>query len=324
MKVERYISNNQLMLDELQNQIETTSFKLDLEHAVIEKDLYVTEIIHTVIPIEHDYYRLIFQGGTCLAKAHKIIPRMSEDCDFRIEMKPAAFNFSREKVRNELRDFRHKILKHLQETGFVIEQDKVRVRNEGKFISMRLQYESLYEKRLALKPFLAIDFFLAEVKMPTIALPVTTLVRNTLGDVVKHPEKNITCISLIETAAEKWIGLTRRIATIKYRPSYNDPALVRHLYDLLKIKRAIELNAEFTRLVKRIIEIEKAQFKNHNDNYFVNPCEEIKTAIEFLTLSQEWRNNWHRFVHDMVFEVNPPDYDEALNEFKELLFLALR
>lgn len=323
MKVEKYILKNQLTLDNLLSQIETTSFKLDLEQSAIEKDLYVTEIIHTVIPIKHDYYRLVFQGGTCLAKAHKIVPRMSEDCDFRMEMKPAAFGFSKEKTRNELRGFRHEITQQLQQAGFVVEKEKVRVRNEGRFMSMRLQYESLYAAQSALKPFLAVDFFLTDVKTPTVELPVTTLVKNTLGDVVNHPEKAINCVSVTETAAEKWVGLTRRIATIKHRAYYNDPALVRHLYDLLKIKRSVGLNEEFVQLVKRIIEIEREQFKNHNSNYSENPYDEIKEAVNLLASSQEWRNNWNRFVNDMVFEAAPPDYDEALNDFRELSFLVL-
>lgn len=133
----------------------------------------------------------------------------------------------------------------------------------------------------------------------------------------------ITCVSLVETAAEKWVGLTRRIATIKHWAYYNDPALIRHLYDLLKIRRSIELNEDFTKLVKQIIAIEKEQFKTHNRDYFQNPSREIKIAVEFLASSQEWRDNWKRFVHDMVFETSPPTYDEALNSFRELSFLCL-
>ena len=78
------------MLDDkkiLLKQIDATAKKLGIDSAVIEKDIYVTKIIHIMSQLEHEHYRLVFQGGTCLAKAHKIIPRMSEDCDFRIEKK---------------------------------------------------------------------------------------------------------------------------------------------------------------------------------------------------------------------------------------------
>ena len=67
MKVANYILKNHLILDELQEQIEATRLKLKIPQSTVEKDLYVTDIIHTVIPIQHDYYRLVFQGGTCLA-----------------------------------------------------------------------------------------------------------------------------------------------------------------------------------------------------------------------------------------------------------------
>lgn len=87
MKEMNYFLKTQLTLDELQNQIETTGIKLKLSPFVVEKDIYVTKIIHVLSHLDHDYYRLIFQGGICLAKAHKLVPRMSEDCDFRMEAK---------------------------------------------------------------------------------------------------------------------------------------------------------------------------------------------------------------------------------------------
>ena len=58
-----------------------------LSQFVIEKDLFVTKAIALVCGISNDIYDLVFQGGTSLAKAHRIIERMSEDCDFRIRLK---------------------------------------------------------------------------------------------------------------------------------------------------------------------------------------------------------------------------------------------
>jgi len=65
--------------DQLRTLIGTTSEILGLEDAVIEKDYYVTQIIHALSGTENDFFRLVFSGGTCLAKAHKIVKRMSED-----------------------------------------------------------------------------------------------------------------------------------------------------------------------------------------------------------------------------------------------------
>ena len=64
--------------------ISVTRQHINLNDAVIEKDYYVTQVIHAVSDVENEYFRLVFCGGTCLAKAHRIVNRMSEDVDFKI------------------------------------------------------------------------------------------------------------------------------------------------------------------------------------------------------------------------------------------------
>ena len=116
------------MLDDkktLLKQIDATAKKLGIDSTVIEKDIYVTKIIHVISQVKHEHYRLIFQGGTCLAKAHKIIPRMSEDCDFRIEKK-SLIELSRSKARNELKDFKQTIKENLQKANFIVDDSKIK------------------------------------------------------------------------------------------------------------------------------------------------------------------------------------------------------
>ena len=67
--------------------VEATRLKIDLLEAVIEKDYYVTYVINALSNLENDHFRLIFAGGTCLAKAHRLVKRMSEDVDFKIQIK---------------------------------------------------------------------------------------------------------------------------------------------------------------------------------------------------------------------------------------------
>jgi len=73
--------------DEFHEQILAATKHLKFSSLVfVEKDFYVTRLIHALSKIENINYSLHLQGGTCLAKAHKITERMSEDCDFRITM----------------------------------------------------------------------------------------------------------------------------------------------------------------------------------------------------------------------------------------------
>jgi len=307
----------------LAKQIDETVFALGsvIREGVVEKDFYVTKIIHAISDLNHDYYNLVFQGGTCLAKAYKVIPRMSEDCDFRIEIKTSVTTLSKTKARNKLKEFRDEIIKLLEASGFVISKDNILVRDEGRFMSMKLQYDTLYSQQSALKPFLALDFFLAEVKTPTVKLPVTTLIRETIGNAVNHLEKTICCISIVETAAEKMVGLTRRIMTIGHRQYYEDSALVRHIYDLYKINQANKLGDDFTQLVIEILKTEIEKFKSHNVDYFADPRKESKRALQVLK-SPVWEKHWEEFVDAMVFEQKPPTYKKALQNLNELAELC--
>src|SRR5690348_9106348 len=91
--------------EELQSLISDTSELLGLDEAVIEKDYYVTQVIHALSNLENESFRLIFCGGTCLAKAHKLVQRMSEDVDFKVQRKTRE-NFSRSRLKSELDRFR--------------------------------------------------------------------------------------------------------------------------------------------------------------------------------------------------------------------------
>ena len=137
--------------------INLTTERLGLQEPyVIEKDLYVTKAISVLMTVPDDTFKLVFQGGTALAKAHNYIERMSEDCDFRLAYKVPSEHRKKNAQRKLLRGFRKNLLKALSENGFELAEDAVRVRNEGQFISVRARYASVYDAPTSLKPYLEI------------------------------------------------------------------------------------------------------------------------------------------------------------------------
>jgi len=308
---------------EIKQQIRLVANQLDLNEFVVEKDLYVTKAISLVSKISHEFYDLIFQGGTSLAKAHRIIERMSEDCDFRIRFKNSNKTLSKEFKRKALREFRHELVGALKKNGFVINDSEIRVRNEGQFMGIRAHYPSFYPTTEGIKPFLALEFFLAEVKVNPEIKPVTTLIKQVLGDKVNHPEFPVNSVAIIETAAEKWVGLTRRVATTAHRKHYRDANLVRHLYDLYKINELGYFTDEFSSLAARIVLDDRRQYKTHNDDYYQDPVSEIKRAVDELHQSNKWRDNWEAFVDTMVFAREKPSYEDVLGNLHQKTQLAL-
>lgn len=99
---------------DLRELISVTKQHINLPDAVIEKDYYVTQVIHALSNIEDEYFRLVFAGGTCLAKGHKIVKRMSEDVDFKIQIKKREEGFSKTRFLKELKQFRSLIPSKLE------------------------------------------------------------------------------------------------------------------------------------------------------------------------------------------------------------------
>jgi len=176
----------------------------------------------------------------------------------------------------------------------------------------------------SIKPYLAIEFFLCDVKTPVESKPVTTLIQQTLGEAVSHKEFPVNSVSVIETAAEKWVALTRRIATMFYRRNYRDNSLIRHLYDLYKIEQQSLFTDKFAPLSAQIIQDDRQQYKNHNDMYYRDPIKEIKRSIKELHEEPMWKENWEQFIETMVFDKEKPTYEAALKNLTNKTNKVLR
>ena len=97
--------------------IQATGYQLNLSEFVIEKDIFVTKAIAILMSVEDEVFKLVFQGGTALAKAHRFVQRMSEDCDFRLAYKNPEEAHKKDAQRKLLRAFRKNLVKALVDNG---------------------------------------------------------------------------------------------------------------------------------------------------------------------------------------------------------------
>lgn len=301
------------MQDNLHELIAITKNELGISEFAIEKDFYVTKAVHALSEINDASFQLIFQGGTCLAKAHQLVRRMSEDCNFRISSLPSLNQFSQQARRNSLRSFRKKILTAISDAGFVLDDQKIHVSNAGQFMRIELDYPTLFPLIQSMRQNLLLEFISIETKIPILQLPVTTLIKQTLRDKIDHPVSTINCVSVLETAAEKWVAFTRRLASINRGYRAFDGSLIRHLYDLHIISQAYSLGQPFTDLVICLISEDKNRYKNQNPEYDIQPAQESKTIINSLHSSTDWQKEWDAFMQAMVFNEEKVSYDMAVD-----------
>jgi predicted nucleotidyltransferase component of viral defense system len=105
--------------------------------APIEKDWHILRAMRAIIGVDTGPFRLVFAGGTCLARAHKVVYRMSEDVDFKIT--PADGSpVSKSKRRKDLGNLRDRITESLRATGFPIDQS--RSRDDNRYTLYQLPY----------------------------------------------------------------------------------------------------------------------------------------------------------------------------------------
>ena len=306
------------MQDELLFQsIEETGRLLDLDDSVIEKDYYVTQLIQALSTVENEYFRLVFCGGTCLAKAHKVVQRMSEDVDFKIQRKATTNDFSKSYMLKELKAFRLELQERFTIPN-LIASDPV-VRNEGKYSRIDFTYPSAFILNENLRPHILFEFTLSNIRRDVVKRSVKTLMEEVIPNLHLLPESETLCVSAHETAIEKWVGLTRRIIAIERGYHYDDQSLIRHVYDLNAIESAEPIPDDFLMLAKEVVLTDAQQFKNQNPEYAANPSEEINRSLDLLHTKPVWRERYQDFIENMVFNPDSaPAYDKAINVIADL------
>ncbi|CAL7961233.1 conserved hypothetical protein [Gammaproteobacteria bacterium] len=301
----------------LKELISTTHQHITLREAVIEKDYYVTQVISAISSVENEYFRLVFCGGTCLAKAHKIVKRMSEDVDFKIQIKETDVIFSRTLLLKELKKFRSHIKSKLTLLGLTI-GDPI-VRNEGRYLRIELYYVSVFHTNKELRSHILLEFTLSDIRLPVKNLLIRTLIEDTLENTVIFMPSSTPCISIDETAIEKWVGLTRRIIAIERKYHHDDKTLIRHAYDLNAIKRADKISAAFFTLAKTIISNDTKQFKNQHPEYSTNPSNEVKQSLILLKNKPLWKERYQEFIETMVYDsTHIQEYENVINTLESI------
>ena len=106
----------------------------------VAKDLAVVRAIRALIAIDATPFTLVFGGGTALARAHKVVRRMSEDVDFKIVPTPAA-PVSRSGLRRQRSMLRDRVTAALQAAGFAFDpENAISSQDENGYTIFQLPY----------------------------------------------------------------------------------------------------------------------------------------------------------------------------------------
>src|SRR5215475_4969007 len=227
---------------------------MGINHSFIEKDWYVVQITGIIAGIQHDDFEVIFSGGTALSKAHKLLRRFSEDVDFRVLARKGSA------TRRSLSTFKRQVADAIRLGGFTIEDHQVKARDENRFFSIDLYYESYFPPAEALRPHILIELTAKGIQLPPLYLPVSSFVNDLAR---RSPEiARIGCIDPVESAADKLSAIAWRVLDRVRGGQDDDPFLVRHIHDLAILKDAALRHGAFSGLVATSMRHDSARPRN--------------------------------------------------------------
>lgn len=315
---------------------------------VLEKDMHVGDAMKILAAMPaHQYFRLVFCGGTCLSKAYEILERMSEDIDFKVVPNDAALRLSKTELRVALAAFRTSLISALEQGGFTGEDAiKEKVKAKGAYTAISVEYESAFEKPVSLRSHLLIEMNYTVLANPTQMKTIGLLLDRLMRGGYTKPF-TLECVSLEEALAEKLISFPRRLgkhmadqlsndnpspkifddAFLK-KELHWDKALVRHLFDVkILLSKHPGLTADmamFGGLLLAVIKKDARDFKHSHADYRADPVKELQTAMVFAKKSQKLHAQYDTFVGDMVYGTNTPSYADAVEHFDTFLKCALQ
>jgi predicted nucleotidyltransferase component of viral defense system len=273
--------------------------------ALVEKDWYVVKALAAIVAVDIAPFRLVFGGGTALSRAHGLIRRMSEDIDLKIVADAIP-------TRGELRALREKITQVLLDTGFKFDPNNKVYRdsaNASRYTIYRLPYAQVTLGEGVLRPEIQIETAFWPLRLQSENYPV----RSFVAEAYERPAEvtAISCVSITETAAEKFVALTRRAgAELADAGGSRDATLVRHIYDLHMLREHFRTD-EVVALAKQIMNADAADFGHQFPAYREDPIAETIRAVEGLGASREFSDRYNIFLRDMVYG-EKPEFETAI------------
>lgn len=279
--------------------------------ALVEKDWYVVKALAAIAAVDTGDFRLVFGGGTALSRAYRLTKRMSEDVDLKIVREKAP-------SRGELRKLRSDITAALFAAGFEFDpanDDHRKTMYEGRYTKYQLPYRPVAEGKGILRPDVQIETSFWPLRREAVEKSVISFVAEAYGREPEVPQ--VACSSILETAAEKLVGLTWRAGSeLAGLREARDPTLVRHIYDLHVIRESFD-TAEAAALAHEVMKVDAETRGDKFPAWQKDPLGETLRAIEGIPKDQVFVDGYASFCRDMVYG-DRPDFASAMQTLNAL------
>jgi hypothetical protein len=291
--------------DAFEELVTATSNELHIPTPIIEKDYYVTLVLKELskrIP------RMVFKGGTSLSKCFQIIDRFSEDIDISYTAEDGMPGESRKRY------LKSAVVASMESLGLPI-TNLENTRSRRSYNSYHVNYPSIYESMLSIKPELIVETYVALLPFPTVIKPVENYIHLFLQK--EHMEQLIYEYELepftITTQAIQRTLIDKVFALCGYFLTGKIDNHSRHIYDIHRILTSSLLPSDIPSLV-------------HEVRLLREPLPSCPSASKDIDVNQVlgdiidkavYKKDYHAITEGLLF--TPVSYETALSSLKEII-----
>lgn len=294
----------------------------------IEKDWWVVQTLGAIFEMEISDH-LVFKGGTSLSKAWKLIQRFSEDVDLAIDRE--FFGFTGELGKNQ-RDklrktasayvagcFFENLKGKFKEKGFSgIRIELVEETESDKDRTINVYYPHVIEPPGYIQPRVQIEISCRSLREPFTIQNFASMVDEAYnGKDFAQPAINVPTVNPERTFLEKIFLLHEEF----HRPpeKMRVDRLSRHLYDVCKLSKTdfAEIALKDKRLYETIVE-HRYQFSRIGGIDYNQHQPQTLNMLPIPQVLEAWKTDYKSMLEQMIYEENPPSFDELLKELTNL------
>jgi len=294
----------------------------------VEKDWWVVQTLSVIFGMEVGK-QLIFKGGTSLSKAWKLIERFSEDIDLAIDR--AFFGYDGELTKKELEKLR-KASGNYVDTVFFNELkttfaakgfsglriELVEEAESDKDRTINIFYPNVITSPGYLLPKIQLEISCRSLREPFTMQPIASLVDEAYPD-IEFAQKavNVPTVNPERTFLEKIFLLHEEFQ----RPAekMRVDRLSRHLYDIYKLSKTDFAKKAFINkeLYQKIVNHRYKFNRIGHINYNLHQPQTIN-MLPVPQVMEAWKVDYSTMVEQMIYETNPPTFNELISELTKL------
>lgn len=339
-----------LPIDEQRAALNHVAIQKGLPLIVVEKDLWVTIILHVLFG-KNGSVGMLFKGGTSLSKGFNLISRFSEDIDvtYSIETLKKYYGefenpwdyfdtidtskkWSNKKLERELSNLKDIGQRYTDEILLKIVEDEIKnivnlpfeIVSQGE-MTLYIHYPKLLDDSeyggSYVKPMIKIEAGVRSARVPTVKRNIDSFFEQVLE---KSDPINVEILRPDRTFWEK--------ATILHAEnSRNEPSRIkkrnhmsRHIYDLVKLYNCEygEMALNDLNLLADVVKHKSTFYKDNKADYNNATPTKIK-IVPTNKLHDSFKKDYEDMTKSMIIG-NPPTYEELINYLKNIQFKLRR